>query len=448
MKRTTSNSSSEKGLNDESSSDLEASEKKIEAEPSNAPDNTDTLSSSEIESEEEEGSIIQEDTPSTTNKDILNQNNNIIETKELLQFRRDNVVYFVSSNGEPCDDGAKGLLKTNKIPAKQDANIGTIIESKRSNNRHLFALCIRRDAPVSQAITITQISKTLMLLRGTLIQKNLKEFSIAKSTQIDNVDWPEVLSLIIEIFKGTGIKTIICKGTLKYVPEDKRNEIFSELHNSPVGGHKGVSKTFHRIRQQYYWENLKQDIQRRIQQCLSCQLKKLFRLKTKQKMIITDTPGTTLDKLAMDIVGPLPKTKNGNEYILTMQDQLSKYCLGVPLPNALASTIADAFVKRYIRIFGAPRIVLTDQGRNFLSSPMKRIAKRIKIKQVKTTAFHPQSNGSLERSHHALGEFLKQYSEKDCEWDQWVEIAMLNYNTSVQESTKHTPFEVIFCHVW
>ena len=91
-------------------------------------------------------------------------------------------------------------------------------------------------------------------------------------------------------------------------------------------------------------------------------------------------------------------------------------------------------------------IILTDQGRNFLSNLMKKkkIAKRFKIKQIKTTAFHPQSNGSLERSHHALGEFLKQYSEEDNEWDQWVDIAMLNYNTCVQESTKHTPFEVVF----
>ena len=161
-------------------------------------------------------------------------------------------------------------------------------------------------------------------------------------------------------------------------------------------------------------------------------------------MIITDTPGTVFEKIALDIVGPLPKTKNNNEYILTMQDQLSKFSLAVPLQNALAITIADAFIKHFICIFGAPKVILTDQGRNFLSSLIQKVAKRFKIKRIKTTAFHPQSNGSLERSHHALGEFLKQYSEKDCEWDQWVEIAILNYNTCVHEGTKRTPFEVVF----
>ena len=161
-------------------------------------------------------------------------------------------------------------------------------------------------------------------------------------------------------------------------------------------------------------------------------------------MVITNTPGTTFEKIALDIVGPLPEIKNDFEYILTMQNQLSKFCLATPLLNALATTIADAFINNFICIFGAPKVILTDQGRNFRSKLIQKIARRFKIKRVKTTAFHPQSNGSLGRSHPALGEFLKQYSEKDCEWDQWVEIPIFNFNTCIHEGTKHTPFEVVF----
>ncbi|CAB0033772.1 unnamed protein product [Trichogramma brassicae] len=201
----------------------------------------------------------------------------------------------------------------------------------------------------------------------------------------------------------------------------------------------------HSLREEkYFWDRLKADIQRRIQQCLGCQLKKLARHRTKQPMIITDCPGSTFDKVALDIVGPLPATVDGNIYILTMQDQLSKFCIGVPLPDATATTIADAMVKRLICTFGTPKVILTDQGRNFLSKLIQRVAKRFRIKQVRTTAFHAQSNGSLERSHHALAEFLKHYTNQESDWDQWIELATLNYNSSVQESTKHTPFEVVF----
>ena len=75
---------------------------------------------------------------------------------------------------------------------------------------------------------------------------------------------------------------------------------------------------------------------------------------------------------------------------------------------------------------------------------MERVSKRFKVKRIKTTAFHPQSNGSLERSHRALGEFLKQYTSADSDWDDWLDLAILNYNTCVSESTKHTPYEVVF----
>ena len=114
---------------------------------------------------------------------------------------------------------------------------------------------------------------------------------------------------------------MICTGNLTYVPSGKREEIFYETHKSPVGDHKGVSKTCNRIKQKYY-----------------------------------------LEKIAMDLVGPLKPTENGNEYILTIQDQLSKFCLAVPLSNTLSTTIADAFIKKFICIFGAPKVILTDQG--------------------------------------------------------------------------------------
>ena len=72
------------------------------------------------------------------------------------------------------------------------------------------------------------------------------------------------------------------------------------------------------------------------------------------------------------------------------------------------------------------------------------MAKCFRIKQFRTTAFHPQSNGSLERSHHGLGEYLKQFVAKNSEWDDWLELAMFPYNTSVHEGTKSAPYELVF----
>ena len=77
-------------------------------------------------------------------------------------------------------------------------------------------------------------------------------------------------------------------------------------------------------------------------------------------MIITDTPGTAFEEISVDIVGKLPITSARNQYILTIQDNFIKYSLAIPLSNHQAGTIADAFAKKLIRIYGSPKAVLTD----------------------------------------------------------------------------------------
>lgn len=87
-----------------------------------------------------------------------------------------------------------------------------------------------------------------------------------------------------------------------------------------------------------------------------------------------------------------------------MQDQLSKLIV-TSLKDETAESIADAFIKRLICIFSSPKIVLTDNGRNFTSKLMKLLARRFKFSKIETTAFHPAINGSLERQHAPLCEF-------------------------------------------
>ena len=161
-------------------------------------------------------------------------------------------------------------------------------------------------------------------------------------------------------FLDSTIKIIICNGITQYPTKEQRNQLIEEAHSSA-----NVTKTYNRIRQRYYWENMKFDIQKYIQLYLQCQLKKLVRVKTRNPMIITDTPGTAFEKISMDIVGKLPITSSQNQYILTIQDNFTKYSLTIPLPNDQGGTIADAFVKKFIWTYGSPKAVLTDKEQIF-----------------------------------------------------------------------------------
>ena len=169
-----------------------------------------------------------------------------------------------------------------------------------------------------------------------------------------------------------------------------------------------------------------------------------MRVKTKEPMVITDASFDAFDKVSMNIIGPLPYTRAGNSYIHTIQDDLTKYSLGIPLVSFTSEEIAETFFKNFICQYGCPKAILTDQGSSFIRSVMKKFARSFNIEQYKTSAFHLQSNGSLERSHHVLIEYLKHYITKERQWDQWLPQAMFSYNTSVHESTKFTPYELIY----
>jgi hypothetical protein len=140
----------------------------------------------------------------------------------------------------------------------------------------------------------------------------------------------------------------------------------------------------------------------------------------------------------------MTKTDSGNEYVLTFQDDLTKFLAAVPIPRQDAETDARKFVLEVVLKFGAPAQLLTDQGTNFLSDLFKNTCRLLMIKKIQTTAFRPQTNGGLERSHRVLAEYLRHYVREDqANWDEWIPYAMYVY-TTVHFSTNFTPFELIY----
>jgi transposase InsO family protein len=164
-----------------------------------------------------------------------------------------------------------------------------------------------------------------------------------------------------------------------------------EFHDAPTGGHREMNKTYKAIKPLYSWPNMRREIEEYIKKCESCQCNKLLKPRRKAPMEITTTAERPFEKSYLDIVGPLPETGMGNRYILTFQDDLSKYVIGVPIRQQDAETIAREFVLQVILRHGAPRTVQTDQGSNFLSEMFKNTCKLLRIKKIQSTAFHPES---------------------------------------------------------
>ena len=285
------------------------------------------------------------------------------------------------------------------------------------------------------------IFETLKFIKNELLLKNIQIFRFYKNK---NLNFSHIRLMLRFLFKGTKIKIHVCSEKILPISSDFR-KIIEEHHSSPLAGHSGISRTIRKIKSKYNWPSLRKDVKNFIKNCKSCQINKLTRKKSKMPMQITDTATYPFQKVYLDIVGPLPLTINGNKFILTFQDDLSKYSLAIPIPNSESETIAKKFVEYFISKFGITVTLVTDQGTNFTSNLFKDLCKLFKINKLQTSAYHPQSNGALERSHQTLKDYLRHYIKpSQTDWDDWVHLAIFSYNTSVHSSTKFTPFELVF----
>lgn len=130
---------------------------------------------------------------------------------------------------------------------------------------------------------------------------------------------------------------------------------------------------------------------------------------------------------------------------MTFQDDLTKFSGAFALPNQEAKTVAKTFCENFLTVFGSPESILTDLGSNFTSKVFNEICTLLKIKHLTTTAFHPQTNGALERSHKTLKEYLRCFLDTDkYNWDDMSHYAMFVYNTTPHCTTNFTPHELIF----
>ena len=133
----------------------------------------------------------------------------------------------------------------------------------------------------------------------------------------------------------------------------------------------------------------------------------------------------------MDLVGPLERCENENKYILTCQYNLSKCLIATTIQNQTVEEVSEALLNKVILIFGIPSSILTDQGTNLRWNIFKRLCKLLKIQKISTTAYQPESNGALERTHRTLVNYLRCFcQDKRTNWDTMLPLACFIYNTT------------------
>lgn len=146
----------------------------------------------------------------------------------------------------------------------------------------------------------------------------------------------------------------------------------------------------------------------------------------------------------MDIVGPLEKTKAGNRYMLVITDYATKYPEVFPLKSIKARAVACSLIQLFSRV-GFPKDIVTDQGSNFMSDLLKQVYKLLGIKGIRTTPYHPQTDGLTERFNQTLKQMLHKFvTDKSDDWDQWLPYLLFAYREVPLTSTGFSPFELLY----
>ncbi|KAL1248768.1 hypothetical protein QQF64_022086 [Cirrhinus molitorella] len=150
------------------------------------------------------------------------------------------------------------------------------------------------------------------------------------------------------------------------------------------------------------------------------------------------------ERIGMDLVGPLPKSARGHEHILVIVDYATRYPEAVPLRKATAKAIAQELFLLFSRV-GIPAEILTDQGTPFMSRLMADLCRLLQVKQLRTSVYHPQTDGLVERFNQTLKQMLRRVTAEDRrDWDRMLPYVLFGVREVPQASTGFTPFELLF----
>jgi RNase H-like domain found in reverse transcriptase/Integrase zinc binding domain/Integrase core domain len=187
------------------------------------------------------------------------------------------------------------------------------------------------------------------------------------------------------------------------VPAAFGRRIFEAVHNLV---HAGIRATRRLISSRYVWPGLAEDVQAWCRSCQCCAAAKVT-MQPKAAVQPIAVPLMRFSHLHLDLVGPLPASREGFCHLLTIVDRSTWWCKAVPLKSTAAEDCAAALVVGWIARFGVPAAITSDRGPQFTSAVWAAFTAKLGVQHHMTTAYHPQSNGLVERLHRRLKEALK-----------------------------------------
>ena len=232
------------------------------------------------------------------------------------------------------------------------------------------------------------------------------------------------------------------------LPITLRNDIMQAAHAHPLAGHQGANRTAERIREQFWWPRLDADVQKFVNQCPTCQA--TSNKDARHRPVFDNFPlskGPNY-RIHVDLFGPIKDKEGQQRFILGITDAFTKIIRLKAIHSKSATEVAKAIWTDWMAIYGVPKAIISDQGREFVNNLQQTILDLLHVKHRTTTPYHPVCNQMQERQNKQLAHYLRcalrDAKKSSIDWEFYLPALMLAHNTAVNKATRQAPFRTMF----
>ena len=231
---------------------------------------------------------------------------------------------------------------------------------------------------------------------------------------------------------------------LLVLPSSLIEDIMTAAHRSV--GHKGVNVTLAALRKHVFFLHMRRLVTQFIAACPSCQARQGSQ-PDQRHTYAAPIDGYPFQRLSIDFVGPMRRSKRGNNYILTCRDTFSRWLEAFPINEITTKEVARVLEREIFCRYGLPDRIHSDRGSQFTSQFFHDLGDALNISTTTTPAYNPKSN-PVERAHRDIKDILRGLMEQDehSSWEDFLPQAVFAVNTAVCEVTGLAPYQILFGH--
>ncbi|ROT61289.1 hypothetical protein C7M84_020961 [Penaeus vannamei] len=225
------------------------------------------------------------------------------------------------------------------------------------------------------------------------------------------------------------------------VPHSLQSQALHLAHDHPTAAHPGALRTYHNLQNSYFFPNMFRLCKWYVQHCTACQHRKGSR--ERAEMQCRPPPSGPLELVSADLMD-LRASVGGYRYVLSIVDHHSRYLQLVPLRNKTAETVLRGFYDHFITLFGPPRQIMTDNGGEFANEQWQEVCRQLEIRCSFTIAYHPSSNGLVERTNRVVKDALAMLvADKPGRWPLYLTSVRLAINSAIHRSVGDQPLYLL-----